>query len=254
MTFRVSLSAKPKAVIYDIDGTLSSAMHRSHFADSGRWSEFHGHMTQDAPIDETIGHLLTDMAAGRAIVLLSLRPERFRSATEAWLSKNHVPYDALYLRPENDYGQGYIVKRRIYEEQIAKDYDVVKAYDDYDKMLDMWKDVGIPTVVPVTDPALPADATTPPATDPRYPSGRWPATRDWTTGDSQIERDAAGSAVGRLQTKVGTVRSKDGARTVWIPPHMSVSELGKPYHVKGHFRHLAMSAMEILEKYLGRKK
>jgi hypothetical protein len=148
---------KPQAVLFDIDGTISSAEHRG--GDPRKtiisdWSKFHGLMVLDQPIQHTVDKLIAHKRNGQKVVLLSMRPERFRRFTERWLSDMDIPYDALYLRPSADYRKGNDVKRAIYEKEIEPQYDVVHAYDDRDDIVKMWRDMGL-NASKVTDPGLP---------------------------------------------------------------------------------------------------
>jgi hypothetical protein len=191
-------------VIFDADGTLSSVAHRVPYLDKGDWSRFHGEMYLDAPIAKTIAAARRHKARGDAVIVLSMRPERFRAVTERWLKEAGVPYDEVHLRPEGDPRSGTEVKRDIYRRKIAPRYDVVRAYDDHQPILDMWREEGVPALR-VTDPVLPPLPRRP-APDPKVRPGAKP--------------------VGRR------------GMLVYVPPHQRVVR-GRLIDVDGYWRRLA---------------
>lgn len=192
---------RKRAVVYDIDGTLTSAVHRVNLLDQSPrdWSTFHGGMTVDAPIERTIYQLRKEKEEGLAVVLLTLRPDRYRQETEDWLAQHDVPYDELYLRPEGTQGiRGNQMKEIIYQKDIAPRFKVERAYDDHQPNLDMWRRVGVPSVK-VFDPAIdPLPGR--PASDPKYPFNK--------------------------------------PSKAYVSPHMRIGPGGMRYTVKGHWRRL----------------
>jgi hypothetical protein len=49
----------------------------------------------------------------------------------------------LLMRTEGDHRSDDIVKKEIYEKRIAPQYDVVIVFDDRDKVVKMWRDLGL---------------------------------------------------------------------------------------------------------------
>jgi hypothetical protein len=47
------------------------------------------------------------------------------------------------MRTEGDHRSDDIVKKEIYEKRIAPWYDVVAVFDDRDKVVKMWRDLGL---------------------------------------------------------------------------------------------------------------
>lgn len=219
----VLLAVRPKGVIFDFDSTLSSVVHRQHLVTEfpKDWSKFHGSMVLDAPLEHTIRKLRAHKKAGDKIIILTMRPERFRPFSERWLRAHNIPYDKLYMRPEGDFRAGDASKLGIYRDEIAPAYDVEYAYDDRPEVLGMWKAVGV-KAVPVSDPGLPPYEGLPVA-DPKFPRGR-----------------AASGAGG-----VGRV-----GRTVYVPAHERVVA-GKLVKVDGYFRRLS-AVGRLMVKLSGR--
>lgn len=251
--------AKPKAVIFDVDGTLASTKWREHYVAGANkdWSAFHGGMVLDSPIAETVEAARRYHDEGYTVIALTLRPERFRPHMWRWFDENDVPVDELYLRPTNDYRDGAVVKRDIYEKQIKPRYDVVKAYDDYTKIVDMWTEAGVPAVN-VHDPGVRPKGGVP-AEDPK----NVPPVAKKLLDAAEAGSHGVTSAVAGATPKVTSIRITPQGRMevgkgehmrTWIPPHPSVSAKGRPYKVKGHWRKIpAVSlAMERLIQKMGR--
>lgn len=125
----------PRAIICDIDGTIA-------------------HMTNRGPYDETrVGEDKSDPTVALAvatlalntsaeIILVSGRHNSCRKDTIAWLEKNHIGYQQLFMRAENDNRKDYIIKQEIFED-INDQYNILAAFDDRQQVCDMWREKGI---------------------------------------------------------------------------------------------------------------
>ena len=90
-------------LVFDLDNTLSDAEHRSHLAREQKWDEFHSLCDQDKPRSHVVA-LLKDMAAqGNEIVVLTGRTSDHAGKTIAWLTRQGIDVDAIYMRPVGDY-------------------------------------------------------------------------------------------------------------------------------------------------------
>ena len=68
--------------------------------------------------------------------------------TLAWLSKYCKLYDmevnpALFMREQDDNRKDSIVKKELYQGQIAKLYDIKFVIDDRQQVVDMWRSLGL---------------------------------------------------------------------------------------------------------------
>lgn len=131
-------------VIFDIDGTLADASHRLHLIKKKPpdWDAFFAAVGDDPP------HLpVIDMARRVAhcyqVVLVSGRPEKTRAATQAWLNTYGLGGWPLYMRPDSDYRQDYVVKREILHRLRAEGCDIKFAVDDRPQVIAMWRGEGI---------------------------------------------------------------------------------------------------------------
>ena len=80
------------------------------------------------------------------IIFLTGRPETARPLTEKWLKKNvpGINY-TLLMRSSSDFRSGEIVKSEIWEKEINPKYNTLCVFEDSNKCVDMWRELGILT-------------------------------------------------------------------------------------------------------------
>lgn len=76
------------------------------------------------------------------MLIVTGRPETYRKITEQWLIWNHIEYDNLYMRSENDCRSDVDVKREILQ-KIREQYDVSFVFDDRTSVVKMWREEGL---------------------------------------------------------------------------------------------------------------
>lgn len=135
---------KPKAVLFDIDGTLAQMEGRSPFA----W---------DKVGTDSVKELIKAMAVGYdqqgyLIICVSGRDGVCYDDTQLWLHRNEIPYWYLFMREEGDTRKDTIIKEEIFWAKIANDYNVVGVVDDRPSVLRMWHELKIPNVICVGNP------------------------------------------------------------------------------------------------------
>lgn len=141
---------KPKAVIWDLDGTLSDDRARAHFVEveQGRkrdWDSYFDAVDEDAPIAASIEVLHALRAAGVRIVYLTGRPEFTREKTVRWLKANGLDeYDRLVMRPaEGDWRPaGEFKTDRVQE--LREEFELVCAFEDRIDVADSLRRAGVP--------------------------------------------------------------------------------------------------------------
>lgn len=135
-----------KTVIFDIDGTFANIEHRTHYVRNGNhdWDKFYSEIEFDAPRPEVIRLTQWYWDNGYHVILCSGRPEHTREATVKWLADNHVVYEELHMRLDNDYRADYIVKKEMLDYIIGQGFDIEVVYDDRQQVVDMWRENGIP--------------------------------------------------------------------------------------------------------------
>ena len=135
-------------VIIDIDNTLSIATDRFKLAEkeNGKtdWEFVHApkNLIKDKPNLPMIELAKSYKENGFEVIVLTGRPESTRKVTKEWLQKYNIPYDKLYMRSwEDNFLKAPDFKRKIYETEIKE--NVFCAYDDDQRVIDVWVDLGI---------------------------------------------------------------------------------------------------------------
>lgn len=127
----------PVTIIVDIDGTIARHVGRSPYDGSK--------CETDEPIEEIIDILHHyDLNPTIDITLFSGRSDEWIEETKRWLAKHKVPYTGLHMRKAGDIRKDSIVKREMFDEHIAGEYNVLFVLDDRNQVVDMWrKELGL---------------------------------------------------------------------------------------------------------------
>jgi hypothetical protein len=139
---------KQKAIICDLDGTLTNCEHRRHFVNPDvkpegfkrNWKAFFEGMVDDSvnlPVHQTIVAL---KHLGYETVYCSGRPDNYRKETLTWLKKycNQTP-EYLFMRNRNDQRPDNFIKEIIYEFELKTRFDILLVLDDRQQVVDMWR-------------------------------------------------------------------------------------------------------------------
>ncbi|HET6353483.1 AAA family ATPase [Streptomyces sp.] len=130
--------ALPSAVMCDIDGTLAIRGDRFPY-DFTRCDE-------DLLNVSVRGALCSFRRADSdVIVLLSGRGEEHRERTEAWLRRHEVPYDELWMRAAGDGRRDDVVKAELFDRHVRHRFAVRVSLDDRDRVVAVWRRMGLPT-------------------------------------------------------------------------------------------------------------
>ncbi|HEX9935989.1 MAG TPA: HAD family acid phosphatase [Longimicrobium sp.] len=139
----------PKAVIWDLDGTLSDDRARAHFVEVEKgkkrdWKSYFDAIGEDPPIAASMEVLRAMHAAGNRVVFLTGRPDHTRRTTERWLKANGLTeYDRLVMRPPRDFRPSGAFK----VDEVAKlrrEFELVCAFEDRIDVADALRDAGVP--------------------------------------------------------------------------------------------------------------
>ncbi len=125
----------PTAVVFDMDGTLALLGGRNPY------DAFH---CDRDPIHRPVLAMADVLAAHYTLLIVSGRYEKFRPQTETWLANNAVQYAELLMRPDGDNRNDAIIKAEIFRDKIAPKYNVHCAFDDRDRVVAMWRFLGVP--------------------------------------------------------------------------------------------------------------
>lgn len=137
LTYTAQDSSLPKAIICDLDGTLSLLNGRDPYDASSADEDL-----LNVPVARV---LQMAKAQGYKVILLSGREQLYREPTERFLSKYQIAYDLLLMRTTNDYRKDNIIKKELFQQEIAGKYFIEFLLDDRNQVVDMWrKDLQLP--------------------------------------------------------------------------------------------------------------
>lgn len=128
---------KPKAVIFDLDGTLAIMGDRGPF----EWSR-----VKEDTVNENVADLLRMVRLVHPdwmILTVSGRDGVCSELTQEWLSENKLSSDRHYQRKAGDQRRDSEVKQEIFWEHIAPNFNVLYAVDDRQQVVDMWDMLGV---------------------------------------------------------------------------------------------------------------
>ena len=130
---------KLPAILCDIDGTIALRGDRDPHA--------HEHAMEDQPNWPVIRTVeAVQRVHGWRIVLVSARSEKFRDITRYWLWTHRIAGDSvpLFMRKDRDERPDQEVKKDIYRAYIEPHYTVQAIFDDRDRVVKMWRELGLP--------------------------------------------------------------------------------------------------------------
>ncbi len=125
---------KPTAIIVDVDGTLAHMNGRSPYDPS----KYH-----EDTVDEVVRNLVHRYANDHIIIVCSGRDDTYRDVTAQWLDDNGVDWEHLIMRKGGDRRNDALVKQELYERHIAPNYDVQFVLDDRNRVVNMWRSLGL---------------------------------------------------------------------------------------------------------------
>lgn len=135
----------PQWVIFDIDGTLADITHRLHHikdTETPDWNAFNYECYKDDPKSDIIKMLEMCRYYGKQIAIMTGREEIFRLRTEEWLRDKGIKYDLLLMRAAKDYRSDSVIKEELFHNYL-KAKDVWFVVDDRQKVVDMWRNLGL---------------------------------------------------------------------------------------------------------------
>lgn len=137
------MKVKHKAIVVDLDGTLAINTFRKNGPyDASKCDE---EDLQNVPVVETVRALAF---AGYYCVFCSGREDKYKAPTQRFIQACFPEMNndwALFMRQTGDNRRDSIVKREIYEEQIAPRFEILVWIDDRDQVVEMVrKDLNLP--------------------------------------------------------------------------------------------------------------
>lgn len=173
------MNNKRNIVLCDLDGTLADIRHRLHFIQSTRtciqcgttlklssvhnrneccaqcngrefsfckadWKSFHAACIHDKPIQTNIAVINAVVReAGMELWITSGRSDVVSYETIGWLQVNNVRFDSLLMRTDGDFQEDSALKRSWLTTGLIPRERVLCAFDDRDRVVNMWRSEGI---------------------------------------------------------------------------------------------------------------
>lgn len=126
----------PEAVICDVDGTL--ALNHGH---RGVYDFTSAHLDR---LNEPVRAAFRALTTGGCVpIVFTAREEKYRSLTLDWLHAHGIFPQHVFMRQTGDRRPDDIVKRKMFEEHIRGKYNVLAIFDDRDRVVRMWRDMGL---------------------------------------------------------------------------------------------------------------
>lgn len=126
----------PFCLIVDIDGTLAIMDGRGPFDTAEYETDL---------LDDVVAEVVASYRArGDQIIIVTGRNQDSYKACKRWFSKHKIDVDELYMRPADDpFTDDSEIKRKLYEEKIAPRFNVRFVLDDRDRVVDLWRSLGL---------------------------------------------------------------------------------------------------------------
>ena len=158
-------------VIFDLDGTIADIeiRRKKSIKPNGKmdWDIFFhpDNIQYDKPIPAIVNLIQTYEDKAYKIVIFSGRNDRSWKETKDWLKTHNIPHDLLVMRPDKFKSKSSpvadgnpatgdmrfmpdeILKKKMLDEFVDID-DVLFVVDDRQKVVDMWRDLGLVVLQP----------------------------------------------------------------------------------------------------------
>ena len=125
---------KPKAFIFDVDGTLAKMSDRSPY----EWHRV-GEDALNVPVYLVYKAL---KEAGYKIIIFTGRDGVCKRETLEWLKKHEIHFDVLEIRKPHNTEKDHVIKKRMLD-KIGGDYEILGVFDDRDQVVKMWRAMGL---------------------------------------------------------------------------------------------------------------
>lgn len=126
----------PKAVIYDVDGTLAH--------NNGKRGYFNWNKVYVDVVDEKVRETLNVFKnSGYKIIIVTGRDGSCEELTKNWLKTNNIHFDQFFMRQEDDFRKDTVIKKEIYNNHIKDNFNILGVFDDREKVVSMWRELGL---------------------------------------------------------------------------------------------------------------
>lgn len=126
----------PKAVIFDLDGTMCEISHRDPYdASNCELDGANEHVVKLCKIFYNLGY---------KIIFFSGREEKYKEPTEKWLHVNFGTDYELHMRKTSDMRKDSVIKKELFDQYVKDKYCIEAVVDDRLSVCEMWYEIGLP--------------------------------------------------------------------------------------------------------------
>jgi len=112
--------------------------------DKKDWDAFFEAQTDDIPNEAVVALYKALCVSGNfTIVVVTARPERYRSESEHWFKRHGIPLGRMIMRTDGDRRSDEIIKREILEKLRFEGLTPLFVIDDRSSVVRMWRSEGI---------------------------------------------------------------------------------------------------------------
>lgn len=127
----------PQSIIVDMDGTLADLNGRNPY--DGSECEY------DLPNYPVIDLVRKYQKDGYKLIIFSGRHDTWLEQTDNWMKKHDIRPDLFVMRKAGDDRKDAVVKEEMFREHVLGKYYVEAVFEDRNRVVDMWRDLGLPT-------------------------------------------------------------------------------------------------------------
>lgn len=138
-----------KALIFDLDGTLALCIARREEALKSGVMDWDVFFDEDLIINDEPNTPIVELFhmyqnIGYTMIIFTGRTgyDGVEEVTKEWLNKNNIKPDIFDMRKAGDRRDDTVVKKEMYD-KIKSEYEVIACYDDRDRVVKLWRDLGL---------------------------------------------------------------------------------------------------------------
>jgi len=133
---------RKKAIIIDLEGTLSDHSERANLCKEGTYGQYNALFSRDTVNEDFVSGLPLDQDI--KIIMVTAKSEIYKDDVLEWLARNNIDWiDEIHYRcPEDD--SPSITVKKLYLEALQERFDIVHAYDDREDICMMYRSQNIP--------------------------------------------------------------------------------------------------------------
>ncbi len=139
------MKEKPKAIIIDLEGTLSDHSHRVIHYNFKDYDKYNSGFKDD-PVNYDFVRLLENEQTDEdlIIIMVTAKSEIYKNDVDFWLRDNGITFiSEIHYRDPGDKSPSVEVKR-LYLEALKERFAIVHAYDDREDICEMYRNNGMP--------------------------------------------------------------------------------------------------------------